>query len=126
MPNQISRHRRFIFLTLIVWLCAMWGGLHGHLCFDGQESPVSVHMDLLDGHPDHLHDDEVHLDTDTELVESILKLTKSELPFLIIALVCALMLYGVRQPFTRAAHRITATSIFFLHPPLRAPPSFSS
>lgn len=126
MPNQISRHRRFIFLTLIVWLCAMWGGLHGHLCFDGQESPVSVHMDLLDGHPDHLNDDEVHLDTDTELVESILKLTKSDLPFLIIALVCALMLYGVRQPFTRAAHRITATSIFFLHPPLRAPPSFSS
>src|SRR5690606_41907337 len=104
----------------------MWGGLHGHLCFDGQESPVSVHMDLLDGHPDHLNDDEVHLDTVTELVESILKLTKSDLPFQIIALVCALMLYVVRQPITRAANRITATSIFILHSHLRSPTAFLS
>ncbi|ARU29644.1 hypothetical protein CBR65_20595 [Cellvibrio sp. PSBB006] len=105
----------------------MWGGLHGHFCFDGQESPVSVHMDLLNGHPDHEHGDEAHIDTDAELVESILfKLTKVDLPLLITALIYALLLIVSTPSFIRTVSQPFANKHFLLRPPLRAPPPFSS
>lgn len=127
MSNHLANYRRFIFLTLIVWLCAMWGGLHGHFCFDGQEPPVSVHMDLLSGHPDHEHGDETHIDADAELVESILfKLTKIDLPLLITALVYALLLIGPTRSFPRTVLQPFTNKYFLLRPPLRAPPAFSS
>ncbi len=88
---------------------------------------MSVHMDLLNGHPDHEHSDEVHIDTDAELVESILfKLTKIELPLLITALVYALLLIVSTPSFTRTVSQPFANKHFLLHPPLRAPPPFSS
>lgn len=88
---------------------------------------MSVHMDLLNGHPDHEHGDEVHIGTDAELVESILfKLTKVDLPLLITALVYALLLPVSNASFTRTVSQPFANKHFLLRPPLRAPPAFSS
>lgn len=84
---------------------------------------MSVHMDVLVGHPDHLHDDEVHTDADTELLESILNFTKLDLPLLITALICAVLICNFRQLLSRLPHQTPAGNIVFLYPPLRAPPA---
>lgn len=127
MTNRLSSRRRLIFLTLIVWLCAMWSGLHGHFCFDGQEPPVSIHMDLFHGHPDHAHDDDTHVDADAELIQtSFLKFTKLELPALIVALVYVLLQVIARPQYAQPRLQATIKQHIHLRPPLRAPPAVSS
>ncbi len=120
--QPLLRHKTFAFVALIIWLIAGWSGAHGHLCFDGQEPPMSIHMDTLGEHPDHASDEQ-HVDANIDLSQPLLaKLTKIDLPLLIAA---ALLLAMLFEKITLVTSRYSPS--YFsrsasLRPPLRAPP----
>jgi hypothetical protein len=118
MP-KLSPH--FAFLALALWLLGNWAGAHGHFCFDGQEPPVSVHMDVMDGHLEH-HGNEVHQDADIELDQTLLaKLGKIELGLILFA--AALLLLILPKPvFTCIYHPFYPRISLHRRPLLRAPP----
>lgn len=121
--KPLLRHRHFALLALALWLIASWSGVHGHFCFDGQEPPLSFHVDVLDGHTVH-GDGDAHQDLDIEQSQSVLvKAFKLDLflPFLL-ALVIILRACGTTFTIlsitsTRPRHSVG------VRPPLRAPPT---
>lgn len=122
--RAILRYKTFAFAALILWLLASGSGVHGHLCFDGQEPPLSVHMDMLGDHAGH-HAEENHKDADLNPGQLLLaKLLKLDLPCIIIAaLLLAVLLFNSAvfasryTPFYTYSHN-------GLRPPVRAPPFF--
>jgi len=121
--RSILRHKTFAFAALIIWLIASWSGAHGHLCFDGQEPPVTVHMHALGDHPEH-DSNEKHVDADVELGQLMLaKLSKIDLPLLIAAaLLLAVLFEKITIVTPRYSHAHSARRAG-LRPPLRAPPA---
>lgn len=112
-------------MALIIWLTASWSGAHGHLCFDGQEPPVSVHMEMMAEHTDHHAADEQHVDADVELSQPLLaKLTKIDLPLLIAAALLLAMLFEKISLVTSRSSPSYSSRRAGLRPPLRAPPAF--
>jgi hypothetical protein len=122
--QNILRHKAFAFAALIIWLVAGWSGAHGHLCFDGQEPPVSIHMDALGEHPDHAANEQ-HVDADVDLSQPLLaKLTKIDLPLLLVAaLLLAVLLEKTSFVVSNYSHTYSSR-LAGLRPPLRAPPVF--
>ena len=120
--RNISRHKTLAFLALIIWLTASLSGAHGHLCFDGQEPPISIHMEMLGEHIE--HDSSMqHVGADIDIGEPALaKLIKMDLPLIIAAAMLLALLFKTRIAFitlyrTFCLHRVTG-----IRPPLRAPP----
>ncbi len=97
-------------------------GAHGHFCFDGEEPPVSIHLDNVGIHG---HDaSSSHNDIDVDLSQSVIaKLLKfdSSLPLLLAAIVVFWVIPPTPFFFSsfQAHHR---RRIVGLHPLLRAPP----
>jgi hypothetical protein len=119
MP-KLSPH--FAFLALAFWLLSNWAGAHGHFCFDGQEPPVSVHMDVMGGHLDH-HADEVHQDADIDLAQSALaKLSKIDLGLVLLAALALALLILPTPIFTSAYRAFYPRVSLYWRPLLRAPP----
>ena len=112
----------FVYIALIFWLLASVSGMHGHYCFDGKEPPISIHSDLMTGHPEH-HEDEEHVDADGDLFEPVLaKLVKIDAPLLLTAFIFLLMLCAHQQIFL-SRYPLPFTPRFIgLRPPSRAPP----
>ena len=112
----------FAFIALALWLLANWAGAHGHYCFDGQEAPVSVHMDVMGDHPEH-HADEEHQDADVEMLPSVIaKLSKIDVSLVLLA-VLSLLLVLYPQGFIRAQYAFSLPHKVPHHwPPLRGPP----
>ncbi len=122
--QNILHHKTLAFVALIIWLIASWSGAHGHLCFDGQEPPVSVHMHALGEHPDHTTDEQ-HVDADVDLSQPFLaKLTKIDLPLLIAAALLLAVLFEKISLVVSRYSRIYSSRLAGLRPPLRAPPIF--
>lgn len=122
---QVRRHRTAALVALIIWLVAAFSGVHGHLCFDGQEPPVSMHIgaqDVHSNHDDHAGDD-AHRDMNIELPQTLLsKLVKIDLPLLLAALVVLLLGRSSGPQDTRyqtPSYRLPSR----IRPPLRAPPT---
>lgn len=111
-------------IALAIWLVTSMSGAHGHLCFDGQEPPLTVHMEMLGNHPEH-DINEKHVDADVDLNQFFLtKLVKIDLPFLIAGALFLVLLF--RQPihFVSFYSRVFSSRLIGLRPPLRAPPVF--
>jgi hypothetical protein len=122
--QNFLHHKTLAFVALIVWLIASWSGAHGHLCFDGQEPPVTVHMEMLGDHPEH-GSDEQHVDADVELSQPLLaKLTKIDLPLLIAAALLLAMWFEKIPLVTSRYSPSYSSRRTGLRPPLRAPPVF--
>ena len=122
--RRILNYRTLAFVALVIWLLASWGGAHGHLCFDGQEPPVSVHMHVMDDHPDH-GIAETHVDADVELGQfSLAKLIKIDLPLLIAIAFLSTFLFKQLAVFVSRHGQIFSSRLIGLRPPLRAPPLF--
>ena len=120
--QHILRHKTFAFAALMIWLVAGWSGAHGHLCFDGQEPPVSVHMHTLGEHTDHATDEQ-HVDADIDLSQPLLaKLTKIDLPLLIAAALLLAILFEKISLVTSRYSPSYFSRRASLRPPLRAPP----
>lgn len=124
LVRSILRHKTLAFVALTFWLLAGWSGAHGHFCFDGQEPPLSMHMDMLGEHPEHTSAEQ-HADADIDLLQfAFAKLVKIDLPILIAALLLLAVLFV--KPFVVIPHysRFYSRRVIGLRPPLRAPPFF--
>jgi hypothetical protein len=121
--HAFHRHK-LILLALWLWLALGWSGAHGHFCLDGQEAPVSIHMDVLGDHPNH-HEEEQHQDADVPLNQPLLaKLIKIDLPLILsIVIIFALLFFQVSKAFPPCSASYFQ-DFFRLRPPLRAPPHF--
>jgi hypothetical protein len=121
--RRILHHKALVFLALVIWLIASWSGAHGHLCFDGQEPPMTVHMDMLGDHPEH-NIDEKHFDADLDVGQFVLaKLVKIDLPLLIATALLLVLLFKQPTIFVAFYSRLFISRIIGLRPPLRAPPA---
>ena len=120
------RYHFLTYLALLLWLIVSWSGAHGHFCFDGQEPPVSVHMDLVGAHIEH-DADEQHRDADIDFNQLVTaKLVKIELPLLLAALLLLVFLLApiARPYFFYRCYKPQGCN--GLRPPLRAPPVTSA
>lgn len=123
--KNLLHYKTFAFVALTVWLLVSFSGAHGHLCFDGQEPPVSVHMDMLGEHTEHAADEQ-HVDADVDLLSQPLlaKLTKIDLPLLLAAaLLLAVLFEKTFFAVSNYSHTYSSRRAG-LRPPLRAPPFF--
>jgi hypothetical protein len=122
--QNILRHKTIAFVALIIWLIAGWSGAHGHLCFDGQEPPISVHMHTLGEHTDHAIDEQ-HVDADIDLSQPLLaKLSKIDLPLLIAAALLLTVWFEKTLVTISLYSQSYSSRRAGLRPPLRAPPVF--
>lgn len=121
--RRILHHKALVFLALVIWLIASWSGAHGHLCFDGQEPPMTVHMDALSEHLQH-DSSEQHVDADVDLSQFlIVKLVKVDLPWLIAAALLLVLFFKQPANFVTFYVRVFSSRLIGLLPPLRAPPA---
>jgi len=112
----------YAFIALAFWLLANWGGAYAHLCFDGKEPPVSVHMEMMGGHLDH-HDGEPHQDADVNLLQSVVaKLSKIDLGLVLVALVVLALSATSQRPLLRPYVLLLPSVFPHSRPLLRAPP----
>jgi len=120
--------RACIALLCITILVMRVGGAHLHLCLDGSEPPVSVHLtDDAGLDASHVGAGKTHHDQDVSLSGEVLakKLDGAlQLPVLLIAAVLLFLVPLVSVPVvprdrTTLIHSIP---IFRIRPPLRAPP----
>ncbi len=120
--QRILNYKVFAFAALLVWLLASWSGAHGHLCFDGQEPPVSVHIHAPDMHADH-DSDQNHVDANVDIGQlAPAKSLKVDSPFVLIAAYLFAWLFSKPAQIFVHYFRFTPSQQFGLRPPLRAPP----
>jgi hypothetical protein len=121
--QNILNHNILVFMALAVWLITNWSGAHGHMCFDGQEPSLTVHMELMSDHPEH-DASEKHVDANVDLSQLlIIKFIKIDLPFLITTLLLFLVLLENSSVLIAFYSRVFSSHVTGLRPPLRAPPA---
>jgi hypothetical protein len=119
-------HALICWILLCFWLLVSCVSIHAHLCFDGQEPPVSVHWQVADGHGDH-HSQEVHDDQDIELQQWVItKINKLDffLPLLVAVVFFLISLAAFNSFFIYSNFYLQSQS--GLRPAVRAPPFFSA
>lgn len=122
--------RLYVLLLCSVLLVMRIGGTHWHLCFDGQESPVSIHV--ADSSFEHSANgvDNQHHDQNVEIgLASLVKHgpVDFDIPPVVIAV---LLLWAVfprsTVPRTRRAPAPHCSDLSVLLPPLRGPPAIAT
>lgn len=126
--NMVNKnmHNALCWLLLSFWLMASSVSMHAHLCFDGQEPPVSIHMQIADDGHDH-HPQEVHNDQDIELQQWVItKINKLDffLPLLITIALLLIFIARINPFFCYSEVYLQSQSA--LRPAVRAPPVFSA
>ena len=129
----MDRTSRFkpVLLTLlcVMLLVARVDGAHWHLCFDGKESPASLH--LFDVGPHHgglpaasaaHHDTDVALSADVLSKSGKWPLGLDYTPALIAVAFLLVLLNPARGYTPPIFGRAAAVAPFYLHPPSRGPP----
>jgi hypothetical protein len=121
--NCFLRYKYWALLSTLLWLMASWAGVHGHYCFDGQEPPISIHLDNIDTHVGH-DADSAHVDMDIDLSQSVVaKLLKFDATLALLLVAIFVLLVLPQAPFSvsfsKACH---PRRIVGLRPPPRAPP----
>lgn len=128
---EITSRLKPVLLTLlcVLLLVARLDGAHWHLCFDGKEPAVSLHLADLESH----HDDQAgmnatHHDADVMMGSDLLpKSSKAgfqidSAPVLLAAAFLLALLYRRQiHPLTDSVWPVISKSLFLL-PPLRGPP----
>jgi hypothetical protein len=103
------------------------GGTHLHLCFDGSEAPVSLHLQDFGPHHGEEAASAPHADQDVSIgAEALVKKSSAVLDLAALAFVSALLLFflpRLRNPLPGffAPPRLSPARIR-LRPPLRGPP----
>lgn len=123
---------RAFWLVAIICLAVLGvriGGVHLHLCFDGNEPPSAVHV--LDGVHHSDGSDSSHEDEDVAGAADVGAKAEHSAGLLLIGLLAtfAVLFLIPTIPICKKWHinRVTPnlTAFFFLHPPLRGPPAVS-
>jgi hypothetical protein len=124
-----SRSARFLLWTvLLAVLTVRASDTHLHFCFDGQESPTTVHSADASVHNDEHHEGEDHADKDFDpFVGLLLKHGGSDLdlalPTCVVAAVLLLPPVTTIVPADSDSLPADAHPPFYLRPPLRGPPA---
>lgn len=114
-------------IVLLAVLVTRLGGVHLHLCFDGNEAPATLHApDTADHAHSHHHMDGQQADKDLDVLGAML-VKKSggsaDLPALLaVCLVLLLLLPHARGQWPAAASHFVFPQFLLLRPPLRGPP----
>lgn len=123
-----STFATFLWLLAIVLLPLQSANAHVHLCLDGQEPPVSVHVQDVPTHFGAAAQGEGHSDRDVQVTGSLW--TKKagdfdDVPLDIVqAYVIAFVLpVRIESAPDVAVHLPHRSSVFALHPPTRGPPA---
>ncbi|HEU4778926.1 MAG TPA: hypothetical protein VFS58_03510 [Steroidobacteraceae bacterium] len=126
---RFAQKRKLLIAVVCVALLALRvGGLHVHLCMDGSEPPLSVHVaDSGVHHLDEAEEGDAHADRDVAIAaDAVLKKSSGELDLTLLAALGALLLFVLMRPrprLTFAPVPARATSArAHLRPPLRGPP----
>jgi len=113
-----------VFFSALALLFVSSAGTHLHVCFDGQEPPISVHV--LDGDHADLHgNDAAHDDLDIDpLSKSTPKSFHSDLPVLALAMMLWVLLWrsAAAIPVPLRCLSSPRSPSRYWRPPLRAPP----
>jgi hypothetical protein len=124
---RTNRRTSIVLILCSILLLLRIGGVHLHLCFDGQEPPATLH--LLDGGSEHMLDDADPLPhKDGNLDEASASIVKSllatfDLPLLLLTVLVAwLRASQPAFPAPQRGDRPLRRSPSFLLPPLRGPP----
>jgi len=126
---HFANRSRFLIVTLCVAVVALRiGGLHVHLCMDGSEPPLSLHVaDSGIHHLDEADGGEAHADRDMSVAtDVVVKKPSGYFDLSLMAAFCALLLFLLARP--RALHAFPSVPATLrsarnrLRPPLRGPP----
>jgi hypothetical protein len=128
--TRFAQRSRLVLAVLCAALVALRiAGAHLHLCFDGSEPPVSLHVADAGAHHGDGHADVVsggHIDRDVAMSgDFVAKKSAGDLlaPFFILAFTLALLAVAPRRGLPadyRSPHPLPARAR--LRPPLRGPP----
>ena len=123
-----SRHLRLLMVLLCAAVIVLRiGGTHLHLCFDGSEPPVSLHLSDSGMHHGEEAASAPHADQDVSIdAEALVKKSSAAFDLTALAFVFALLLFFLprsRNPLPAffAPPRLSPARIR-LRPPLRGPP----
>lgn len=118
--------KSFVWIVAIAMLGVRLGGIHMHLCFDGQEPPASLHVEHEHGHDDYHHSEGTHQDQDVDLLAQVF-FKKADLGELALpnSAFEAIALLPIGHPL--GPERLTTIQPtgppHFVLPPLRGPPA---
>lgn len=126
---RFARKPQLLITLLCVTLIALRvGGVHVHLCMDGSEPPLSVHVaDSGVHHLDEADEGDAHADRDVAIASDVVvKKPSGDFDLTLLAAFGALLLFVLARPrqritFPPVPARAT-TARAHLRPPLRGPP----
>lgn len=112
-------------LAVLVFFMVGMADVRSHFCLDGQEPAFTVHIENLDGHPEHSEEDADHNDLESEISLQTLKAKSTDL-----SKAWPVVLVTGIPPVNSQVQKISSRLDGFLLPqqpanllpPLRAPP----
>jgi hypothetical protein len=117
---------RFLWLFAIALLLVRVGDAHLHLCLDGRQHPVSMHVQDVPTHSGIEASFDGHHDIDVDLSVSpwVKKVGVDEMPIIVFAGILLALLIPILRSTIRPYQLVTPTfaSVLTLRPPLRGPP----
>lgn len=117
---------KLLWLFAIALLLVRVGEAHLHLCLDGQQHPVAMHVQDAPTHNGVEASPGGHNDVDVDLSVApwVKKIGVDEMPVIVFASVLLALLLPISQSTSRPAQFLTPhlASAFSLRPPLRGPP----
>ena len=124
-----STFAAILWLLAIALLPVRMANAHLHLCLDGQQQAVSLHLQEKAGEAGDEHHSEGHVDRDVDLSSvnsSIAKLPGSidDIPLAVINVYLLASLLPVQEHLAPRPARLVSESadVFSLRPPVRGPP----
>lgn len=124
-----SSYSRFLLWALVLAVLTVRASdTHLHLCFDGHESPTTVHFVDASVHNDDHHQGEPHADKDLDPFVGVVAKssdtdTQVALPVCVVAVVLLLPVDSLTLPVASEPVPLAAGPPFHLRPPLRGPPA---
>jgi hypothetical protein len=131
---RAGKGSRILIATLCVAIITLRvAGLHAHLCMDGTEPPLSLHVaDSGIHHLDEASGGEPHVDRDMSIAtDVVVKKLSGNLDLCLLAAFCALLFFALSRPRPRQGRVLSSSPAVFrsnwnrLRPPLRGPPSLA-
>lgn len=129
MSTAPSRHVLVVALLCVSVLFVHGGGMHLHLCFDGQEAPAEVHWVDAGAHDGAEHAAELHNDLDVGFADGLAKTSKPGADHIFAILAAALLiplLFALPVAPPRRRRPLAAVVPPYFQPPVRGPPALLS
>jgi hypothetical protein len=129
MFRLANRSRPFIAMLCVAMVALRVAGLHVHMCMDGSEAPLDIHVADTGVHH-HDEPDTGHEDLEMAIApDAVLKKPFGDFALTLLAAFGALLLFVLARPRERFSFPPVpvraASARTHLRPPLRGPPRFA-